>query len=328
MCPWMGRRGVELVHGGLGRLVTGIAKYQSDEFKAHLVTLDRKTAADLLAEVMRMQADIADEVDFKLGVMWRQLPLKLVGFFGEAAGLTKPEVNKFISETCAEYDRIEDKSIVHRVARQILDSSSRIRSLLGMKVQQGCGMNELPELWFHIGAYAFGLLVSTKHEGDHITLKVTARAAIGSVLPSYLYARLRQKDNFSCTEKADFKAFGKRLWNRRGSREMAAILCLDNAKLCDVVRMPWPAKLRLCTSSTSANSLPTPLRATLPSCCTKRSSRNTPHSQWPPQRSRTCASRSWSPSFSLARSIRCPPPCLTMRSIIRVMPCLSGIPLS
>lgn len=102
----------------------------------------------------------------------------------------------------------------------------------------------MPELWHYIAGYASALLVSSRNEGDHRTLEVKAQAALGTASPAYLCARLRQENSFAATELPAFRAFAQRLWNRRGSREMSAMMCSDSCSVAQVVRLTLPEKLK------------------------------------------------------------------------------------
>jgi hypothetical protein len=43
-CPWVGRRGVELVHGGLDRMLQNIARYQSASLKQLIANTPKRTS--------------------------------------------------------------------------------------------------------------------------------------------------------------------------------------------------------------------------------------------------------------------------------------------
>ena len=72
---------------GLHRMVADLAHRQSHDLKRVLSTVYRAASSELLRQVSDLQADIADEVEFMLGAMWRRLPFTAIGIFGEALGV-------------------------------------------------------------------------------------------------------------------------------------------------------------------------------------------------------------------------------------------------
>ena len=60
----------------------------------------------LVADGEAVGGSIAGEIDDKLGGIWKQLPYKVVGFFGEAQGYSSEVVDTFIQSALDEFDAV------------------------------------------------------------------------------------------------------------------------------------------------------------------------------------------------------------------------------
>lgn len=243
-CPWAGKRGCELVWGGLDRMLNSIRQYQSEQVKLLVAKQSKADGGYFVAELRGMGEYVANELEFKLKVMWLELLGKLWGLFGEAFGQSAGATNLFAKGLIDEYNRIADKEKVHRVARQFLDPASAVRRMLDHKIRDNARLEDMPELWMHIAAYAFAPLCNKKNEGDHRTIKCESRAALTRVLPPFLCAKLRRKDILQHCDDPAFLAFAQKMWNKRGTAELAAHLLRGEIPTCDLVRMTWRNKLR------------------------------------------------------------------------------------
>lgn len=174
--------------------------------------------------------------------MWRNLPFKLLGMFAEAFGQPVCVANAFIRSTIAEYDGCSSKNTMHRVARQALDPASKIRKLLDRKVSDDLPMDALPELWQFVSSYSFMLLCGTRNEGDHRTIKLESRHAVGSVTPPYLCSRLRLKDILANCECQQFATFVRNACSSRGRKSLFCQLLQGEFSYQRLLGMSWSRK--------------------------------------------------------------------------------------
>lgn len=242
-CPWAGKRGAELVWGGLDTMLSSIRSYQSPQLKVLLAGMNKNDSGRCLAELHNMSGYVANELDFKLKVLWLELPGKLWGLFGEAIGESADAVNRFTKDLLDHYDHITDKEKVHRVARQFLDEGSKVRHWLEAKVLSGARLADMPELLVYVASYAFATICNRKNEGDHRSIKLEARAG-SRVLPPYLCAKLRRKDILEHCDDPDFLRFAGTVWRKRGTRELAASLLAGEVATAKLVRMGWREKVQ------------------------------------------------------------------------------------
>ena len=194
--------------------------------------------------MQKIQNFIANEVDFKLRVVYTEFPALVVGFGGEAFSYSAEYVNRYIIEVFDEYNAVVDKATIHRVGRQFCDPKSKLSAMLLYKARNDVPLDHMPSLWRRIFAYCWGSVHTTANEGQHGKLAAETKKGRQSCLPGYCDARLRGGDFLKEAEEEGFQQFSRELWGNRGTREVAATLLRGLVSPARLERMTWEDKLR------------------------------------------------------------------------------------
>lgn len=114
--------------------------------------------------------------------------------------------------------------------------------MLDRKVERNLPLGAFPVLWQHLASYSFALLISSKNEGDHRSVKLDV--AISSVSPAFLCARSRLDGILDHLDNGDFMACARKLWMRRGKNEVSISLLCGEFLSQHLMLMQWPARCK------------------------------------------------------------------------------------
>ena len=156
---------------------------------------------------------IADEIDLKLGAMWKNLPGKICGIFGEAAGYSCERVTAFVSELLHEVEMVPDKKTLPAVAMRYFEGP--IHEALKLKVRLNWPLRQFRDLYMKARGHATMLVTNRRNEGDHRNIALELRA-MSNVTAQLIAARLRKDQARELSGQSAFLIFAERMWNKRG----------------------------------------------------------------------------------------------------------------
>jgi hypothetical protein len=169
----------------------------------------------LLAFEMHIKSRWIQVVSLKLSV-WKRLPFKFVGMFGEYFGYTLAACKRIAKEVISEFNAIANKSHCHRVILHMFNDAV-LRAQLEAFSNSVETLTKYPALFVWILRYAFLSVVEHWLEGRHRHIKLQSSGARVRQGPAGNSALIRKPEALKNMQCRDFLNWVAWKWFAKGS---------------------------------------------------------------------------------------------------------------
>ena len=192
-CVWMGRRLVELIHGGRERMIRRVRDAGTERYNTCLLELREHNRSKIIAFEEHVKSRWIDVFTAKSDYIFL-VPHLVAGLMGMYFGASLRACGEIAGQLLKSWVNATERNSMHRVGVALFTTDTLMAQLVAMSAEPR-GLTHLPDLFFFTIKVALLLLAGQFLEGRHRRIKLQVSGSGTGTHPAFQSFRLRKPEN-------------------------------------------------------------------------------------------------------------------------------------